>query len=519
MSMHTGRLPTKWQDRPFLPALPQANSLNIYDLRTLPSTSLLSISSLVGLVNRGSAKVYLVQNDDDEFWLREVDPALPRVNVAVPDGDPLASLLTAYREQLKGLVIYDPRLPATINVATTLASLREGLVVSPAQAEALQAEPYRLPLLADLRNYAWQTSVQAYAWAYEHLLPECSTALVAGLHPEICGSLRPLLVTHRVFTCWLDARKFWPDTWQNWLSERCLLKRILARFPPGATHLGWFISEPFGIRLTSPAALLTLASDHSTNLEVWSTLPAPSAPTTTSEPEATPAPQADTTYLSFTISDGDNLQYCQHRMLHMWQSPVRGTLPLGWTITPALGQTMPALAAFYRRTASVHDEFIAGPSGVAYMLPSHWPQAYRQDFLRLTAEAMREMQLSLLQVLDSGTWFSMKFLSAGLQKLFVKQLGASGLRGIFSGSGNGSPSWQMCEQVPIYQNLGLALDAARAQRLIEQAARSGARFINIYIFAWKIAPEDLATIVKQLGPSFTVVTPGHLLHLITQQKR
>ena len=517
-----------WRAGPLFPALPHTTSLRICDLRAASSEVRLSIATLAGLVNRGPARIYVVESDDDEFWLNEIDPALPRTHAPAVGNELLDYLLELYRDSVGGLVLYDPTLPDTINVATTLAALRSGLVVSPAQAGALQKEPHRLPILADLRAHGWRAGLQAYAWACGHLLPECSRELVAGLGPGIQSRLRSFLVAHRVFTCWLDARKAYCAPWRHQLSERSLFKRILAHFPPGAVHLGWFVSEPFGIRLTSRAALLTLASDHCGNLEIWSTLPARSRMAAGDDqaparvPDRHPRPslneggwgRKNTTYVSFTISDGDNLQYCQHHLLRLWNDPARGSVPLGWTISPALQQVMPDLASFYRRTASAKDEFIAGPSGATYLLPSCLPRAQRAAFLRLTAEYMQAMRLDSLQVLDNSGWFAMKFLNPGLQKQFSHQLAVCGLRGIFSGAGSPAPSWHRRVGIPIYQNLGLALNPQRTLRLIRLAAKHGVRFINIYIFAWNITPSDLRNIVEQLGEDFTVVTPGELLSLL-----
>lgn len=523
----------QWQAGLPFPPLSQASSLHIYDLRAASPACRLSFACLSGLVNRGPAKIYALQHNDDEFWLQELDQALPRVS-APEARNPFRDLLEIYGDLPKGLVIYDPALPATINVASTLASLHTALVVSPEQGAELSS----LPILFDLRRFAWKTPLQAYAWAYRELLPACSQNMLAGIDPGISGSLRSFLVAHRVFTCWLDTRHCVPVPSQNWLSERRLFKQILADFSPGSLHLGWFIHEPSGIRLTSRAALLTLASDHCTNLEVWSGLSAPLAssdeifstlarkdPTPgtmhNSSASATPADTrrtSDTTYLSFTVSDGDNLQYCQHFLLRLWNSPARGSLPIGWTIAPALRQTMPRLAEFYRRTASENDEFIAGPSGAAYMLPARWPRSYHEQFLQLTADYMQDMHLSVLQVLDASTPFSMKFLNPRLQKLFVERLHASGLRGILSGAGSFAPSWQQRTGLPIYQNVGLAFHSRRALRLIRRASRQGVRFINVYIFAWKITPDDLQKIVEELGEGFTLVTPGRLLALIQQSE-
>jgi hypothetical protein len=342
--------------------------------------------------------------------------------------------------------------------------------------------------------------------------------------------LRSFLVTQRVFTCWLDPRKFLPEAAAGWFSERGLFKRVLRYFPPGSLHLGWFISEPFGIRLTSRSAILTLASDHCTNLAAWSSLPVEETeqgPVSEAEiaPEEGAAAEpfdAHATYLSFTISDGDNLQYCQHHLLHLWHDSARGTLPIGWTIAPALWQTMPRLAAYYRRTLSVGDVLIAGPSGVAYMLPSCWPRQQRAAFLRATATSLQKMDLKLLQVLDGQSWlswFSMSFRDPSLQELFVSQLASSGLRGILSGAGRVFPSWRQRAGLPVYQNLGLALNPQRTLRLIRSAIARGTRFINVYVFAWNITPGDLQQIARELGDEVRIVSPARLLELLQQAEK
>jgi hypothetical protein len=287
--------------------------------------------------------------------------------------------------------------------------------------------------------------------------------------------------------------------------------------------------------LTSRAAILTLASDHCTNLTVWSSLSPDLTNGSAEQPESSVdcatmgeqvqgpaagqqgAKRKTTTYLSFTISDGDNLQYCQHRLLHLWRDPARGQIPIGWTIAPALQQVMPPLAAYYRRTASANDELIAGPSGAAYVLPISLPKQHRAAFLRLTSDYMKAMQLTLLEVLDRDGWFSMKFRNLPLQKQFCSELADAGLRGILSGAGSHAPGWHQRAGLPIYQNLGLAYKPARTLNLIRRSAARGNRFLNVYIFAWQMTPTDLQEIVQQLGDGFTVVTPGRLLELMQKE--
>src|SRR5712691_2334377 len=236
---------------------------------------------------------------------------------------------------------------------------------------------------------------QAYDWARQNLLNGASSHAVAGLDPTSTdgrmAGLRSFLVANRIFVYWLDSRS----------SEQSLMEQIYKAFPPLAVHLGWFIDESSGVKLTSNAAMSVLATDFFSNLEVWTGV----SPTTSiAQPKRdVPAVTVDSSrvYISFTISDGDSRQYIQHRMLGRWQeSGHDGSFPLGWTISPVLSQAAPVMAAYYARTAKHTDELIAGPSGAGYMFPSLWPQQQLPAFLQLTGQLMQSMNLTTLEVLD-----------------------------------------------------------------------------------------------------------------------
>ncbi len=544
LRMHIRREETyaAWPYNRLLPVFQPPDHLDVYDIRTASQDVQLSVTTLTGLINRQQPKVYLLSNDDASFWLNEVFAQVPHDISTAKDRDALDALLSVYRSSVQGLIIYDPNCIESINVATTLAGQRDSIVVSPALAEALQGQPHHLPVVADLRIYQWKSRVQAYSWAERNLLKDASPNLVAGLDPKIPGALRSFLVATRTFVYWLDARKWLPEILNGWISERGLMQRILSAFPAGTIHLGWFVDEGQGVRLTSKAAIPMLASDFFFNLEVWTSIQnvqgdynaealglAGASPARPPTPDKQPAPAWQPTtarqarepkaYVSFTISDGDNLQYCQHRMARLWQEPVRGRIPIGWTISPALVQVAPTLAAYYIRTVTSNDELVAGPSGAGYMLPSNWPGEHLPAFLQLTGELMKSMNLNVIEVLDASLGPSMAFKNPGLQEDYVKALAPFGVRGILSGSGQVQSNWRNVSGVPVLQNLGLAGSVAKAVTLIRNATLQSAnqaspQFLNVYILAWSMTPSDLQQVIEQLGSEYEVVTPGRLLAMI-----
>src|SRR5260221_4664156 len=553
-----------------LPAFQAPEHLDVYDIRNTSYDVQLSVTTLTGLINRQQPRVYLISNSDAAFWLDAASAQVPHDIPAARDEAALEALLNGYRNRVAGLIIYDANFMDSVNVATTLAGQRDCMVVSPAQAETLQGPPHHLPVVADLRIYQWKSRVQAYLWAERNLLKSASPNLVAGLDPKIAGALRSFLVATRAFVYWLDARNVLPDIRNGWIAERHLMKRILKAFAPGTPHLGWFVDEGQGVRLTSKAALPVLASDHFFNLEVWTSVQigqtnlagenlartnpeanlgaspagtnlAPArgattfplseatperdvvaglAPARPAEAEVAPtvSPKA---YVSFTISDGDNLQYDQHRMAQLWQDPARGSIPIGWTISPALVRVAPALAAYYARTATPNDELVAGPSGAGYMLPSYWPAERLPAFLQLTGELMQEMNLRVIEALDTGSFLSMAFVNQSLQQVYAKALAPFGVRGVLSGAGQTRSSWNNAAGIPVLQNLGLAGSVGKTVNLVRDATlraetQAASQFLNVYILAWSMTPSDLRQVRQQLGSEYEVGTPGRLMTMIEQ---
>src|SRR5690242_4008929 len=223
-----------------LPVFEAPAHLDLYDIERAAYDVQLSVTTLAGLINRNRPRVYLLATGDAGKLFDALLAHVPHEYVAHGGVDILDAMLQMYPDSAKGMVIYDPALPDSVNVATTLAGLRDAIVVSPQQATALQQKPYQLPMVADLRVHHWKNRVQAYHWAQSNLLVKTTGQIVAGLGPKIAGALRSYLVATRAFVYWLNPLNPLPDPSAGWLSERCLMKRIIRSYVPGTLHIGWF---------------------------------------------------------------------------------------------------------------------------------------------------------------------------------------------------------------------------------------------------------------------------------------
>jgi hypothetical protein len=538
MSFDVPRL--DWSDKRLIPDFQPVEHLDVYDLRGSAGDVQLAATTCAGIINRPQPHVYLIFGNDDLYWLQQIGVNIPQTLVTSSGYDALLGLLDSYREEIKGLIIYDPACIDSVNVGTTLAGLHAGILVSPTLAQKLE-ERYQFPLVQDLRTFHWSSRIQAYLWATQQLLPECTSRLIAGMDPHINNGLRSFLVATRTFVYWLDSRRYFPDGHAGLLSERELMQRIFQTCTPNSLHLGWVIDEFSGVALLSRFALAVLASDYFNNLEVWTAIKPPlavpdhaslqveSLPASVPSHESNARTSKGDISVSFTLSDGDNIQYCQHKLLELWKGSVRGTIPLGWTLSPLLLQAAPAMGAYYQQTATANDELLAGPSGAGYMYPTHWPQAHLPKFLQQTGELMSGMGMKMLEVLDgdhifgSGLPFIPKVSVSGmtlqnrqLQQQFAYTLAPYGMQSMISGNGYFIPRdrWQYVEKIPVCHNIGLVESVKTTLLFIRVAAkiyRQRPLFLNVYVNAWFMGPKQIQQVMQKLGDEYTFLLPSILL--------
>lgn len=175
-----------WPDNQELPTFAQPRHLDVVDLTQTSGDINLLFATLEGLINRKEPRIYLIEGKLEEgkmTWLNEI-----KVPYKVHK-DPWTVLKKYFRE-VKGTIIYDPELLDTTNVATTLAGLRDGVVVSPELAAKLSAAPYRLPVLEDLRG-RFDSALDAYTWQFQNLWSQTTHRMVIGLPPAASVDIPP----------------------------------------------------------------------------------------------------------------------------------------------------------------------------------------------------------------------------------------------------------------------------------------------------------------------------------------
>jgi hypothetical protein len=486
-----------WPDSQALPTFAAPAALDVLDLSGASAAEALLATTVQGLVNRSRPRIWLLRDADEgrRTWL---DTVLDTASLPSNLMSGVEALVDRYRQEIRGAVVADPAVPATRNVATTLAGLEDAVVSEPAVAGRLG-----LPVLADLRG-RFTDDRAAYRWAVDRLWPRTTHRMLIGLAPDNVGFLRDYAVANRAFVIWTNPGN---------RRDRAPLVRLLADMPNNSPYLGWWpadlAGESGGTELASRHGVYVVAADFALNLTV---LGGTRATTRTAVPPPPLPPLADRTYVTFTVTEGDNIQYCQHRMRQIWDTPERGLAPLNWTISPLLCDAAPAILAYYQHTATPNDLLIAGPSGAGYAYPTPWPFRTLPAFTRQTGRYSHQIGLPVVNVLNRVAGRD-RDLRAREVAAYARDLRPAGIL----------QHWTARYAVSIVSGVPVATgrlvgDLTECRRVLAGAApvpgRPGPQFVSIGILAWSMTPRDVATVTAELDDRYRIVRADQFFQLV-----
>lgn len=323
---------------------------------------------------------------------------------------------------------------------------------------------------------------------------------------EPYGYLRDYAVANKAMVFWLDS---------NVPEQKALFEKILSGVEPGTPYLGWFSNdvagEFSGVEVTSSHGVVVLAADWFSNMTVFS-----GTKLTESAPKTAQAPKLENKiYVTYTFSEGDNLQYNEHRLRVLWDDPNRGKVPINWTSNPLLYDAAPAFLNYYYRTATANDQFIAGPSGAGYFYPNVWPENSFSDYLQRTFPYLKKTGMTIPYVLNRIGGENVP-MSDSVANAYQNQYHAPGL----------FLSWEDKHGVEVLPN-GLPVSTIQGIGTVQdgknilQAAKANwdgqsPLFISLGVLAWSMTPTDIAALNDSLGSEFQAVTADQYFSLIRE---
>src|ERR1700722_18084505 len=346
-----------WPTNQFLPTFSTpAASIRYIDISSASAAQINLFTSLEGLVNREQPQIACVSaTQEGEFtWLNQHHLTYVPVNGF--------TAVQLFKTNITGLVVTDTNQPDTLNLATTIAGVNNELICDPSLLATLTNAPYNLTIKDDLRGM-FSNKYQVYGYLYSNYWTQCTHRIIAGMETNVAGNLRDYLVAVKSAVVWLDP---------GVAGDAAALAPFLSGMTPvGGVYMGWWPREDNGLTWIAGYGIPVVASDFFMNGSLFGgvsqTIIVPPIPST--------PPLQNKVYVSVILSDGDNVQYMQHRLTMNWADSARGSVPIGWTVQPMSVDFDPGMLNYFWSTATTNDCLVAGPSGAGYTRLNYWSPA------------------------------------------------------------------------------------------------------------------------------------------------
>ena len=339
----------------FLQPAPAIRSLDM-SAASLSDEERVMFCTLQGIINRTRPRIILYNHNEEaqSLWptAHSLNSRISTVSTSTP-----YTLVKQFKGEINGLVLYSNELCNHYsNLAVTIAGLDRLLPVTAEIRAKLIANGMDFPVVEDLTSLTMSNAYGVYNYLYNNYWSRCNHRLLISERPNIpyvhdigaaCGSA----------CVWLDPRTN---------NERILLDKFLKDMTPGRDFvLGWYPEERSGVGEATKYGLSSVPADFFENTSIYTAVnKAVKIPPVPKRPKL-----ENKVYAAVYISDGDNIQYCQHAMAKIFDQSGRGKMAMNWTISPALVDFSPSMLNYYYNKASVNDCFVSGPSGLGYAMP------------------------------------------------------------------------------------------------------------------------------------------------------
>ncbi len=486
------------------------------------------LTCLQGLVNREAPRLYVSLDLYDHLWLEWL---VERGDVEKVTRLPAESIFERFVGSATGVVIIDPRRPASTNVATMLAGVEDRLVVTPDLFERVRSKIPRdlLDEILDLRSLNWEADLDAYRWFFERCWDQLSHRMCAWLSPGVMA-LRDYVVAFKLPIFWL--KEYFSE------EEGVFVKEHLMKLPPNIPCVGWpsypvgrdpGVGEEMGVVIINQSAKFVLCSAFERVSRATSNLSVHSGTTAKLKQQAPlPAPPLDRSkvYIAFIRTDGDSPDFYRENYRSLWEDPDRGRFPIAWQQSPLLTELMPDILDWYYQHATPNDRFVNSVTGVGYVhemdFANFYPEEQRRkiwlDYLDLSSRYREKLGLKTL----------VTFYEMPRQRL--EDLCRSGVSAVFKDyerSKAYSPYdavWEIAG-VPVFQAVNpnpgdndVTLDHALME-IRKWTAVQRPAFVYASLGNWLTRMEYARSIIDRLGDEYVPVTPDQLVELYWQSKQ
>jgi hypothetical protein len=397
----------------------------------------LFLFSMEGIVNRTGPRLFV--SCKEGFWAhgwpkaeeKWIEYCTEKKGMRFARLISLDELLDTFKQDIKGLVIYDERSDrnSTRLVAVTLAGLENLLPVSArlANLPSIRAFPVKYDF-----HHRWENGdyLEPYRWALKELMPRCNKSIACNVPVPFYCNWIDYPVMKKAFCCCLNFHEVFEKEGRiyrrektdyrmtkTWEISRENLRVMLDKTPVDlyATRNELGIGRQLFKQLKPPAFIFGLGNPSETqyveemsayghsyicsqfaNLSFFSQIPVAN---NSFKQNFHPAPSRKLKkkfYCALITSDGDSPKISQTFFAGHWFDPARGSVPITWGINPIFTEWFPVFFEYYYATATAQDYFMCACNGAGAPHIDRLPNL--PQFAQLSARLCKKADLHIIDL-------------------------------------------------------------------------------------------------------------------------
>ena len=370
--------------------------LDVVNLSKADLKTRLLVISLQGIVNRDSPRLYVTWwNPRLKFnpsieWLKYYKQKEWIKGWRIIS---IEEAINKYKKFVKGIVVYDPEMLDTVDLAVTLSGLYDLVIAHPDYVPLLKEKG--LSVKYDLRG-KFRSRLKLHQWQLKNLFLYCNKSIIF-LYPtdtQIYALARSCLIdlAVRYRACAVNLRVDVP-------SEAALFAEYLKQMKPmgiliGYPHLG-SLETPTVKFISTYGIRGILATHDAPNFSIHSQIGKKKSRYLQGFREIRKV--EDKIYVALFACDLA-LNSMQNFYYGLWKSENRGKIPITWWFDPIVADFCPGIVLYYYETRTEQDYFFAANT-YGRITPSDFK--YLDELLKMCDEQLRKFDLRVLGFSDS----------------------------------------------------------------------------------------------------------------------
>ncbi|MBQ7337084.1 MAG: hypothetical protein IJW40_01385 [Clostridia bacterium] len=419
-----------------------AKTIYVIDGMTLSARDFLTATTLQGLVNRTTPEIFIdyraynqdprYSNIDDEVEYLELLEAKGRTLVKTT----LDELLVRFADRYDGVIVGDC-LATTYNenVATSLAGVLDGVYMTEERYDKMKDE-IKKDILFRLDD-RFASSIDAYMWLWNTYGDRFSRTVLFHLPSDaesaghVTRACRDYAVMSRAFTFW--------TTDVVTLEDYDFYMSIFAACAPNTPVIGsgngnCCFPEFEMFQICGQFAKYFTYGFSTPNMSLFNSLEVGALKQ--KEPAEAVSLTEDTVYVTFDISEGDNLSWDYHLWMHNFaDEKARANIAKGYSFCGALYYVAPAILENYYAKATPNDYFFMDGGGISNLSsPDDFGILYNEDDREAIVDRMLELTEYVASKTDTQVLRSLHNISDEMGERYANE--CPSLTALFSSYGN-----------------------------------------------------------------------------------